>query len=162
MMKKLLWWGVWIALVGCQQQPTPGSDKRLEEIPVGGNAADIIRNPASAEGLRDTSRLAKIAFEETEFNFGEVNEGDIVTHVFNFTNIGKVPLVIGEARSSCGCTVPEYPKTPIAPGERGSLKVRFNTLDKPEAQVKIVTVVANTYPSHTELRLVGYVHPKQR
>jgi hypothetical protein len=147
-----------IAALSCKQEGSGG--KKVEQIPAGGPISEIIRNPATANQPLDTVNVARISFEETEFNFGEVFEGDNVVHTFNFSNTGKVPLLISDARSSCGCTVPEWPKQAIAPGERSSMKVVFNTTDRPEAQRKEVVVTANTYPSKTKIALTGYVRPK--
>ncbi len=158
MIKNIGWVGLILFGFSCQNNTNSG-EKVLEEIPTGSKVSDIIRNPASANELLDTANLAKITFDETEYNFGEVNEGDIVTHSFSFTNTGKVPLIISGARSTCGCTVPEYPQKPVAPGEKGEIKAYFNTLNKEEKQMKRITVTANTYPSETSIRLVGYVHP---
>src|SRR5215216_1648023 len=66
-------------------------------------------------------------FEEEEFNFGTIKQGEVVTHVYTFTNTGKEPLIITSASGSCGCTVPEYPKEPIKKGEKASIKVTFNS-----------------------------------
>ena len=92
-----------------------------------------------------------------EFNFGSVVTGDKVEKDFQFTNEGKVPLLITDARATCGCTVPDWPDTPIAPGEKGVISVVFDTKNKSGRQVKPITITANTYPSTTELRLVGQV-----
>lgn len=135
--------------------------KRVEEVPVDGTISSIIRNPATANQPLDTVNVAKIVFEETEFNFGEVTEGEEVVHVFRFTNTGKVPLLITDARSSCGCTVPSYPKEAISPGAGGEVRVVFNTLNKLNQQRKEVTITANTYPSQTTVYMVGYVGPQQ-
>lgn len=129
-------------------------------MPVGGTISSIIRNPATANQPLDTVNVAKISFAEEEFNFGEVEEGEEVVHVFRFTNTGKVPLLITDARSTCGCTVPSYPREAIAPGAGGELKVVFNTLNKQEAQRKEVTITANTVPSQTKVALVGFVKPQ--
>ena len=67
-----------------------------------------------------------MSFEEEQFDFGEIVQGTHVEHVFSFTNTGDAPLVITNARSSCGCTVPEYPREPVAPGESGELLVKFD------------------------------------
>ena len=84
----------------------------------------------------------------------------MVTHVFKFVNNGKGPLVISKANASCGCTVPEYPRDPIMPGDSGKISVQFNTTGKLGQQSKTVTVTANTNPSNTELTLIGkVVHP---
>lgn len=100
--------------------------------------------PASV--LRDTTT---VEFSETEFNFGEIKQGESVTHVFRFTNTGKNDLIIANAVGSCGCTVPEYPKEPVKPGASGSIKVTFNSTGKSGEQKKSVTITCNT-ASHTE------------
>lgn len=141
-------------------QPASREGRKVEEVPVGGPISSIIRNPATANEPLDTVNVARISFEEEEFNFGEVREGEEVVHVFRFTNTGKVPLLISDARSTCGCTVPSYPTEAIAPGAGGELKVVFNTLNKPEAQRKEVTITANTYPSQTKVSLIGFVKPQ--
>lgn len=144
-------WG----LISCQNDP--GKDKRVESVPVNGSISSIIRNPATANAPLDTVNVAKISFEETEYQFGEVTEGEEVIHVFRFTNTGKVPLLITDARSTCGCTVPSWPKDAIMPGSAGEIRVVFNTLNKANEQHKEVTITANTYPAQTKIALVGSV-----
>ncbi len=141
-----------------------GSTKRIEEIkvsPTKVSHSEIVRNPVSSNEPTDTINVAKFEFEETEYDFGTVYEGIPVRHTFKFKNVGKVPLLISDARSTCGCTVPQYPEEPIAPGEKGEIKVIFNTVRKLENQVKPVTLTANTYPAKTILKIKGYVHPQK-
>lgn len=144
-----------LALFSCQSGSDEG--KRVEEVPVGGTISSIIRNPATAGQPLDTVNVAKIVFEANEYNFGEVVEGEEVVHIFRFSNTGKVPLLITDARSTCGCTVPSYPTAAIPPGEGGEIKVVFNTLNKLQSQRKEVTITANTFPSQTKVALVGFV-----
>jgi len=135
--------------------------KSLEEIKLdGASNSAIVRNPVSANAPTDTINIAKITFEETEFDFGDVDEGAMVEHVFRFTNTGKIPLLISDARSTCGCTVPLWPKEPIAPGQGGEIKIKFDTKDKTGLQKKPVTITANTYPATTTLRVLGVVRGK--
>lgn len=122
--------------------------------------AGVIKFPVSGDGTVDTVNLPKISFSESLFNFGTVDEGAIVTHRFNFKNTGKEPLLIARGSSTCGCTVPEFPKTPIAPGDTASVKVVFNTDNKSGPQKKPVTLTANTYPSQTTIGLVGIVNKR--
>lgn len=123
--------------------------------------SSIIRNPVSANKPTDTINVAKMYFEEMVYDFGTVNEGDMVKHTFEFTNTGKVALVISNAKSTCGCTVPTYPKHPITPGAKGKIEVEFNTAQKPNYQEKPISITANTYPGTTVLKLKGKVNPKQ-
>ena len=99
-------------------------------------------------------------FEETDFNFGSINEGDMVDHSFKFTNVGNKPLVIDRAFASCGCTVPSPPKDPIQPGQSSAIHVRFNSSNKQNQQIKTITIEANTKPSITKLEIHGFVIPK--
>ncbi len=105
----------------------------------------------------DNSSLAKIEIAETVHDFGQVKEGAVVEHTFLVKNTGAAPLIIKETRASCGCTVPEKPEQPIAPGATGEIKVKFNTAGKPGAQSKVVTIVANTSPEISEVTLRGFV-----
>ncbi|MEM6394963.1 MAG: DUF1573 domain-containing protein [Bacteroidota bacterium] len=119
--------------------------------------ADIIRNPIGLDGEVDTSMLAKMSFDNPVYQFGSIDQGGVVSHDFEFTNTGNAPLLINDARVTCGCTVPSYPEYPIQPGESGTIKVEFNTEGKEGRQSKPITILANTYPNATEIRLVGMV-----
>ena len=103
--------------------------------------------------------LAALTLAETEFDFGTINDGDKVSHTFEFTNTGDNPLIISNAKGSCGCTVPTWPKEPIAPGETSSIEVEFDSKNKPGAQNKTVTITANTEPAQTFLKVKAQVNP---
>ncbi len=152
-----------LVAVACSNDNQSGaqSEKSLQEIKGDGpiRNSDIIRSPVSANEPIDTVNVAKIAFEEETYDFGEVDEGAVVEHVFRFTNTGKAPLLISSARSTCGCTVPEWPREPIPPGESGQIEVKFNTQGKKNKQAKPVTIVANTYPATSKVFLQGFVRP---
>lgn len=152
-----------VFLLACQQNRFSQSEKSVEEIKAEGPLAnaDIIRNPVTAEGPTDTVNVAKMTFEETSFNFGEAKEGDVIEHTYTFTNTGKVPLLISDARSTCGCTVPLWSQEPVEPGKTGEISVQFNTSNKHREQRKPITITANTYPSQTVVYLEGFVHPKE-
>ncbi|MCG8476109.1 MAG: DUF1573 domain-containing protein [Cytophagales bacterium] len=115
------------------------------------------KNQTSGEKAKKT---AKFEFEEKVYNFGKVKEGDIVTHVFKFKNTGKQPLIINNIRTTCGCTTPEYTKTPVGVDQSGKITIRFNTKHKRYRQVKTITVFANTDPVTTVLELRGEVTPE--
>tara|TARA_A100000164_G_C21743873_1_gene693660 strand:- start:404 stop:883 length:480 start_codon:yes stop_codon:yes gene_type:complete len=102
---------------------------------------------------------AKIKFDMEVWEFGEINEGDVIDTVFTFTNVGEEPLIISNAKAGCGCTVPQWPKEPIAPGGTGTIAVQFNSKGKPGTQNKPVTLTMNTTPNTMKLRLVGKVNP---
>lgn len=96
-------------------------------------------------------------FEKESFDFGQITDGEKVSHDFKFTNIGQSPLIITSATATCGCTVPDYPKEPIAPGAEGVIKVVFDSSGKPGMQNKVVTITANTVPEITQLTILGNV-----
>jgi hypothetical protein len=106
--------------------------------------------------------VASISFDKKEYDFGTVNEGEIVETVFKVTNSGTIDLVITNATGSCGCTVPVWPKAPIKPGETGDIAVKFNTSGKPNRQMKTVTLTANTESGREVLTLRGSVTPKAK
>lgn len=85
-----------------------------------------------------------ITFKETEFDFGDIKQGDKVEHTFEFTNTGEADLLISTARASCGCTVPEFTEEAIKPGKSGKIKVTFNSAGKKGPTTKTITVVCNT------------------
>ena len=105
---------------------------------------------------------AKIKFEKTEHDFGTINEGEIVETVFSFKNSGKSELIITSAKGSCGCTVPEWPKEPIMPGEEGQIRVKFNSDKKPNLQQKTITLVTNTEQGKEILKIKAQVIPKSK
>lgn len=98
-----------------------------------------------------------IKFKEEDYNFGKAKQGDVVEHTFEFTNTGKEPLIIQDCKASCGCTIPEWPRDPIAPGASGKITTKFNTTGKSHDQKKVVTVLANTEPYETFISINGYV-----
>jgi hypothetical protein len=138
-----------------------GSDEEIEATKIGGvDNKDLIRMPVTADGVKDTINVARIVFDKGLFNFGEVIEGELVKHEFTFTNTGKIPLVISDARATCGCTVPDYPKKPIPPNGKGVISVVFDTKGKGDFQRKPVNILSNAYPNQTEVILEGRVVPK--
>ncbi|MEL6987767.1 MAG: DUF1573 domain-containing protein [Bacteroidota bacterium] len=103
------------------------------------------------------SPVAEIEFDESSFDFGTISSGEKVGHVFTFTNTGDVPLVIVNAKGSCGCTVPFFPKVPIMPGESSEIEVEFDSKNKYGMQSKRVTITANTEPVNIFLTMKGEV-----
>lgn len=105
---------------------------------------------------------ASISFDKSEYDFGTVNEGDIVETTFKLTNSGKTDLVITDAKVTCGCTVPVWPKKPIKPGQTEDVKVKFNTNGKQNRQQKNITLITNTATGREILTLKGMVTPKAK
>lgn len=103
---------------------------------------------------------AEITFLEETYDYGEVKYGGDGVCTFIFENTGNEPLVLGNVKGSCSCTVPEWPKTPIAPGEKGELKVKYNT-QKAGAINKSVTINSNAVNTPVKVvRIKGNVLPK--
>lgn len=96
-------------------------------------------------------KYPKIAFDNSEFDFGKIKSGDKVETTFTFTNTGEADLIISNAVGSCGCTVPEYPKEPLKPGAKGAVKVSFNSAGKHGVQSKTVTLTTNTEAGQEKL-----------
>lgn len=92
---------------------------------------------------KEVKGTTEITFEKSEHDFGTITQGDKVTYDFKFKNTGESDLLIKDAKGSCGCTVPEYPKDPISPGQEDIIKVSFNSAGKIGDQIKSVTLFCN-------------------
>jgi len=123
-------------------------------------------NITSTSNTQTNGDAPVMTFDRVSHDFGTIKEGEAVETEFTFTNTGKSDLIIVDARGSCGCTVPKYPKnTPIAPGQSDVIKVRFDSNGKPNLQQKTVTISANTASGREILRIKAMVTPdaeKQR
>ena len=100
-------------------------------------------NEATAQVPVD-GKYPEMTFDHEEHDFGTIKQGDNVSYDFKFKNTGEADLTITSARGSCGCTVPEYPKTPIKVGESGTIKVSFDSKGKRGETSKTVTIMCNT------------------
>jgi hypothetical protein len=105
----------------------------------------------------DTIPPTSVQVIDTVINFGQVNEGEVVERSFRFKNTGDHPLVVHSAKAACGCTVPEKPERPIAAGETGTIKVKFDSNGRPGQAQKTITVVSNAKPIFPTLMLQGEV-----
>ncbi len=103
----------------------------------------------------------KIEFTKTTHDYGTVEYGSDGYCSFEFTNIGNAPLIISKANKSCGCTIPQWPKEPILPGETSKIKVKYD-MKRPGAINKSVTIVSNAVNTPSAIiRIKGNVLPKQ-
>lgn len=110
--------------------------------------------------LSAAGKKAKVNFSEYRYDFGNVKEKNgPVSHEFTFTNNGDGNLLIIDATATCGCTKPEYPKQPIAPGKKGKIKVTYNPVGRPGPIDRTVTVKTNGSPKKVRLKIVGNVIP---
>jgi hypothetical protein len=103
---------------------------------------------------------AIIDFKEKSIDFGDITQGDRVEHTFVFTNNGDTPLVISNVAVTCGCTAPNWPKQPIAPGATGELKVVFNSAGKMGKQNSVVRIYSNASEPIEKVSLISNVLPK--
>lgn len=104
-----------------------------------------------------TGPSTDMTFATPSHDFGTVPQDSENRHVFTFTNSGSEPLIIENAKGSCGCTVPQYPKEPIAPGETGEIEVVYKPGKQKNKQTKTVTITANTEPRTTTLTISANV-----
>lgn len=95
--------------------------------------------------------------EESNFDFGDIVQGEKVEHVFKFTNTGTEPLIITNIQVTCGCTAPSWPRDPIAPGQKSEVTVAFNTTGKMGGQSKVVTVVSNAVNDENKIMFTANV-----
>lgn len=122
----------------------------------------LINNPRSAENS-NTDAIAEMPtmdFVDTAHDFGKLFEGETVSYKFVFKNNGKTPLLISNAAGSCGCTVPEYPREPIAPGTEAAILVKFNSANKIGLQNKTVNVFTNSTKGTHNLSITAEVMEK--
>jgi hypothetical protein len=140
------------AMAGCQQK------QGAEE----GISTEMVNNPITASSDSTSVKdLPVIKFEELEFKFGTIKQGDKIKHAFKFKNAGKSDLIISAASGSCGCTIPEYSNAPIKPNEEGVVFVTFDSKGKHGEQNKTVTVMANTIPNRSVVVLTGMVETEE-
>lgn len=128
--------------------------------------AGLLLVAASAAGAY-AQKGAKFEFKDKNdtYDFGTVKEGAKVVHVYEFKNAGDQPLQILRAEASCGCTTPEWTKTPVLPGKTGTIKVTFNTEGKAGPSIKEITIQSNAVQADKSkeryvLTLKGTVTPK--
>ena len=145
-MKQLILLLVSLALVSCNLS----SDEKTI-------TTDLVNSPLTANSNAEKVLTPNIEMLETSYNFGEIQQGESVTHDFILKNTGEADLIISAAKGSCGCTVPEWPKNPIAKGEDAVIKVTFNSAGKSGKQNKTVTLVTNAIPNTKVLTINGNV-----
>jgi hypothetical protein len=119
-------------------------------------STDLVKNTNTANG-DNKGGGPKFKFNEEEHDFGKIIEGEKVMFSFKFKNVGTSDLLISSANGSCGCTIPDYPKTPIAPGKEGKIDITFNSEGKKGVQNKTITIVANTQPNTFVLKIKSMV-----
>ena len=160
-----------LALISCRDR---AAEKRIAELESrlaqleGNKATPAQATPAANAATPATSApeekpegpMPVIEFNTTDHDFGTVSEGQKVSFTYNVKNTGQAPLIIQNAQPSCGCTVPDWTKSPIPVGGSGFVKAEFDTHGKTGIQNKTITVTANTWPKTTLIKFKAMVTPK--
>ena len=115
-----------------------------------------VNPPVAVEPVAPTP-TTKIEFTETNYDFGDIKQGDVVKHTFKFTNAGENDLVLKNVKPTCGCTALNWPREPIAPGESGEIEAQFNSRGKRGKQNKYFTIEYNGEPKMERVAFTGNV-----
>ena len=150
-MKQLILLLVSLALVSCSSS---SDEKKI--------TTDLVNSHLTANSKAEKVLIPNIEMLETSYDFGEMQQGESVTHDFILKNTGDADLIITAAKGSCGCTVPEWPKNPIVKGEEAIIKVTFNSAGKSGKQNKTVTLVSNAIPNTKVITINGNVIVPQK
>ncbi len=102
----------------------------------------VLLYPVLAQDAQKTNGPV-LTLEKISHDFGDIQQGDVVEHVFKFTNTGNEPLIITNVQVSCGCTTPQWTKEPVMPGGKGEIKVGFNSAGRMGIQSKSLPVISN-------------------
>ena len=143
------------------EKPAEVAEEKKEEIKEVVAEESTAEKPVEKKAVKKEvkkapRKRAKMHFPEKVFDYGFIMQGDVVKHDFYFKNVGNDDLVIKRVEPSCGCTVPIYPKEPIAPGEDGKISVTFKSAGKLGRQVPNIKVFTN-YKRSIKLELKGFV-----
>jgi hypothetical protein len=109
----------------------------------------------------DSLPKARLLIKTDTYDFGYIETGEKTSHTFQFENVGNAPLIIDKVLTTCGCTVPEWTKEPISPGNSGQVKVVFDSTGKMGRQNKIITIRSNNTEGDVRLILSGMIIPKK-
>jgi poly(3-hydroxybutyrate) depolymerase len=171
MMKAIAIFAIAAVSISCRDK---AAEKRIAELEtrlaqVEGNktsaaapAAGTTITPEATPAVEEKPEgpLPVMEFKTTDHDFGTIEEGKKVTVTYSIKNTGQAPLIIQNAQPSCGCTDPDWTKTPIPVGGEGFVKASFDSKGKPGMQNKTITVTANTWPKTTLLKFKAMVAAK--
>lgn len=162
MIKSGTWAGMLAALVlmSCGSSTDSNTSEAGDINQIQDASANTVTVISEGEAEVDASGQANLVLEEDSFDFGTIVEGTQVEHTFVFTNTGDQPLILNQVSASCGCTTPEFSKTPIAPGAEGHVKVLFDSNGQVGQQHKIINVANNGVKRVVLLHLRGEVTAK--
>ena len=118
-------------------------------------STDLVTNPKSAS--QPSNKQPVITFDKMEHDFGTILQGERVTYTFHFTNTGNMPLIVSNVKTSCGCTIGDFSRAPVEPGKQGTIRATYDSKGHHGMQTRTLTVVSNTNPNQTVLRLKALV-----
>lgn len=146
MKKQFLFLGLAVAIASCEPPKGNSNEPQI--------STDVINVPSTASDKPVPAGMEpQMTFTEETHDFGKIMQGEKVSYSFIFKNTGKSDLIISNASASCGCTVPNYPKTPVKPGEESKIDVVFDSNGKSGLVQKTVTLVTNCSPSTKTLSI---------
>lgn len=140
-----------------KRQTERRSNVAANQTPSTSASATLNKNQPQPPVNQVVNDPTSIVFDAMAHDFGNIDQNSENTYVFNFTNTGDKPLIIETATGSCGCTVPEFPREPIAPGASSQITVVYKPGTQKGLQNKTVTVIANTSPKDTRLNITANV-----
>ena len=123
------------------------------------NAVDKISTEdlqVAIENAAADGKFPEMTFDKVEHDFGTIAQGTNVEHLFTFTNTGEAPLILSDAKGSCGCTVPEFTKDPVMPGEKGEMLVKFDGSGQNQRTIS-VNVTTNTQKGTERVTIKAFV-----
>jgi hypothetical protein len=152
--------GVALIATSCKDNNT---ENNVSNAATDAQTATATSNGNNAQSLTSQNTSGKypvMTFDKTEHDFGRIPQGTNVEHLFTFTNTGDAPLIISDAKGSCGCTVPSFTKEPIQPGQKGELLVHFNGTGSNQRNVT-VNITTNTQRVTERVTIKAFVEPKE-
>lgn len=140
MKNQLLFFGLALLVVSCEPPKINQTEPQI--------STDVINVPATASDKSVPAGMGpQMTFAEEKHDFGKITQGEKVSYSFTFKNTGNSDLIVSNASASCGCTIPNYPKVPVKPGEESKIDVLFNSDGKSGLVEKTVTLTTNCTPS---------------
>lgn len=138
-----------VVLPGCK----PKGERNADAV-----NPELVTNPITASGKKAANGLPVMSLEQTKHDFGMMVQGEKLSYTFVFTNKGGSELIISDASVTCGCTIADFTKSPVKPGDQGKVEVIFNSAGKSGSVSKSVRLLTNCQPNYTELEITAEVY----
>ncbi len=147
-----------LAMVSCKKNES-AEQLKIDSTQVATQQAPVVSETSIIEETKKQPETS-LALSEPSFDFGKIKKGDVVEHIYEVTNTGKNPLIISSVQPTCGCTVPDYTKDPILPGQKGKITLKFNSANFDGVVHKAAQVYANIAKNPIELTFTADIQPK--